>query len=747
MANPGSGKLKIPLIGLLAVKNHLITKQDLQTALSICTSAPDLSKALKEYFLFKKLISSQNLDRLFRAEKALELRQKEFKFGAIAVRKGFINQSVLKLVLEEQQQQMKTKKQVRLIGDLLVDAGMLTEKQKDYVLKLQKRVREETARKRGKAKKEPPQNQAPKDAAPKDAAPGNKKQPETVKDDQGTRNVKAKGLENEKKGDENPEAEHSENHSKLLEAEVIAGGIQLEVAGDFMAAFLSKTDYFDSNITVTEIKEALFEKGIVLGIVKDTVIEGFIRSSGFKTKSFRVAKGVLPIKGKDARVEFFFNTDYLKAGGMTKDGSIDFKERGEIPHVEEGTVLAEKIPLVEARNGHNIYGDEIPTIPGSDIPFKFGKGAKLSEDGFKVLAAVKGFPKYALSGHIFVHDVYISEGDVDYETGHVQYDGNVDIKGRIKAGFHVSGNDIKAIELDGGTIKADGDVSIAGGINEGTIYAKGNVYAKFVHNSEVVCMGDVVVQKEIVDSNIECSGCCVIENGKLISSQVTSKMGTRAKNIGTQMAGPSTIKIGHDIFTEKELAKNKEKMDGLKKQIDHRLEKKEKLTLENLNLQKQITTLAHVQDRSQLEEKEARSKLAELENNGADLMAIEEIKQKMDQLRANAAKAEENLDKCFDETEKIEEILENEETSLNGLEKRMADFQDERNNLIQWSKDNPGNPVVIVDGAIMPETHIRGMHCDTRISELIRHARISEVVCRSEDGQSLNIYEMQIGNI
>ncbi len=733
MENASSGKPKIPLVGLLAVKNNLITKEELQTAISQCKSSPDLSNALKKYLISNKLVSSQNLERLLRAAKTLALRQKEFQFGAIAIRKGFINQSVLKLALEEQQQYLKAKKQVYLIGDLLVEAGMLTKKQKDYVLKLQKRVREETSQKGSTPKKEPPA--------------------ESGKNTQVTTDVKSDDLENEtQNGDSLNEKISKGDQSngkqpELLEAEVISGGIQIEIASDFMAAFLSKTDYFDSNITVTEIKEALFEKGVVLGVVKDTIIEGFIRSSGFKTKSFRVAKGISPIQGKDARVEFFFNIDYLKAGGMTQDGSIDFKDRGEVPHVEEGTVLAEKIPLVEARIGHNIYGDEILTVPGKDIPFKYGKGAQLSEDGYKVLAAVKGFPKYALSGHIFVHDVYITEGDVDFETGHVQYDGNIDIKGRIKSGFKVRGNDVKAIELDGGTIDADGDVSIAGGINEGTIYAKGNVYAKFVHNSEVVCMGNVVIQKEIVDSDIECSGSCVIEMGKLISSRVTSKMGIKAKNIGTQMAGPSTIKVGHDIFTQKELAKNKEKMDELKKQVGHHLEKKEKLNQDNINLQKQITTLAHVQDRSQLEEKEAQSRLSELKNNGGDLIAIEEIKQKIDQLKSNAAKAEENLDTCFDETEKIEEILENEETHLKGLEKRMADFQDERNNLIQWSKDNPGNPVVIVEGTIMSETHIRGMHCDTRITEMMRHARISEVMCRSEDGSSLDIYEMQIGNI
>ncbi len=469
--------------------------------------------------------------------------------------------------------------------------------------------------------------------------------------------------------------------------------------------------------------------------------------SGFKTKSFRVAKGVAPIEGKDARVEFFFNTDYLTAGGVTTDGTIDYKDRGEIPHVEEGTVLAEKIPMVESRNGHNIYGDEIPTLPGKDIAFKFGKGAKLSEDGFKVMAAVKGFPKYALSGHIFVHDVYVTEGDVDYETGHVQYDGNVDIKGRIKSGFKVIGNDVSAIELDGGIIDAQGSVKIAGGINEGKIYARGNVYAKFVHKSEVICMGDVIVQKEIVDSDIENSGSCVVENGKLISSRVTSKMGVKAKNIGTEMAGPCTLKVGYDAFTEKELEKNKENIDKVQKQMNHILEKQDAMKQENMQLQKQITELAHVQDRSQLEEKQLQSELSQVQQGGGNTARIDELTQKIADLKKKAEAAEKSLDQCFDKTEEIEELLEKEQDNVSILEKRMDDFRQERQNLMKWAKENPGKPVVIVEGVMMPETHIKGLHCETRISELTRHAKVSEMMCMSDSGQNLNIYEMQIGNI
>ena len=707
-----SSKPKIPRIGVLAVKNNLLSREDLQAALNDCQGAKDQPLAMQQYFESSKLISPENITRLVRAAKTLDLRQKEMKFGNIAVDKGFINQSVLQLVLEEQEERIRKKKGICLIGDMLVEAGLISEKQRDYILILQKRNREENRK-----------NEAEAAALEKEVQTGKKE---------------ADGVSG-----------NAEEASALKEAEIITGGVKLAVSYDLMAAFLSKTDAFEEHLTVTDLKEALLEKGIILGVVADEMLEGFIRSSGFKTKSFRVAKGSPPVYGKDARVEFFFNVDYLTVGGMTEDGTIDYKERGEVPHVAQGTVLAEKIPMVESRNGRNIYGDDIISDPAKDVVLKLGKGARLSEDGYKVLAAVDGFPKYTLSGHFFVHDVYITEGDVDYETGHIQYDGNVDIKGRVKSGFKVSGNDISAIEVDGGILKAGGDIMVVGGINEARIYARGNIYAKFIHQSDVSCMGNVVVQKEIVDSQVKAAGSCLLENGKLISSELSAKMGVTIRNIGTDMTEPCTIQVGRDGFTAKELESIKKKIDDLKGEIQAIEEKKESLKKEHLTVQKQITELAQTQDRAQLDEQKVQAEIAELEKGGAGGPEAGALKKKSQELFEAADKAEQGLDECFDKSEEIEDLVDQENARIQQIEKKIADARQERDTLIQWAKDHPGLPIIVAQGGVTAGTLLKGLHSEVRLSEMVRHAKIREVMTTStdEDNKTTRIYEIQIGQI
>ena len=178
--------------------------------------------------------------------------------------------------------------------------------------------------------------------------------------------------------------------------------------------------------------------------------------------------------------------------------------------------------------------------------------------------------------------------------------------------------------------------------------------------------------------------------------------------------------------------------------MDLHKEKKERLKEENFSLQKEITEFAHIQDRSQLEQRELNSKISTL---GNDSQAINELNKRIQQLQLNAKKAEENLDICFDKSDTIEAMMASEGKEIEALEKRYDDFIEERDNLIKWSKENPGKPIVICEGIIMPETIIKGKYTEKRVTEMIRHSRIAEVLCTSDQGKSLNTYEMRVGNI
>ncbi len=708
---------KIPLIGKLALRHELIRPSDLDKALDTLKESENFTKAFCQYLEEKKLISSLDMKRLTIAAKAMAFRQKDRAFGNIALRKGYLTRSLLEMALEEQKNELTKKKRSRLLGEILVEAGMLTTKQVDKILTKQKRLKEIERLRRQETEDIPSKPSEKALSTTSDVTT-----PDDTTPDPTTTAVQE-------------------------DTEIFEGGIKLTIPLDFQSAYLLKTDEFDPDIPVEDIKAILDQKYIIFGIVDDSLIQGFIRSSGFRDKPFRIASGIKPLPGKDATIEYFFETDRLQVGKLNSTGSMDFKERGEIPRVEEGFILSRKTPLVEEQNGKNIFGEIIAVPRAQNVKFKYGKGARLSEDGLEIRAAVNGQPNLAWSGIISVLEEFTTKGDVDYETGHIDYQGNIKIQGCIRSGFKVTGNSIRAQEIDGGIINADGDVSIAGSIIGAKIYAKGNVWAKFIHKSEILCMGDIYVTKEIIESTVESSGAFVINKGKIISSAVTAKMGVFADGIGTDVSAPSTIQVGADIFVLKELTRLKEDIDKIKQDItDLKTKKKEQEKLAEEN-QEKTTRLAHIQDRSTLEQKDTISKIANMDKD-QEMEEIKEMKARLHKLKQDAAQAEKDITICFNDLDTLDDTIQVISTQIPPLKETLENLLTERNALGEWSKNNPGKSIIEANGIIMPGTKVIGKHSETTIDQHISKTKIKELLFSNpERGTKKEWWEMRIMSI
>ncbi|MBF0201565.1 MAG: DUF342 domain-containing protein, partial [Desulfamplus sp.] len=524
---PSMNKLGI-FIGELAVKHNMIEPEDLKKALKACAGFETQEEAIPEYLMAQDLISEKDYKKLSAIAKATLTRHLDIKFGNMAVQRGYITEPIMKLALDEQSSLFKSKKKYTLLGDILVDAGMMTPGHRDEILKEQNRYqqsRDDMGEEDESTGKGPP--------------PGKESRPDGEADHPSSRD-----------GEDSSQAK-TVPHKNFAFSEVFPLGIKLVVQPDGNAAFLSKTYDFKKDITIGQIKEILASKNILHGVADNKKIQHFIDSDIFYKKPFVIARGNAPEPTQNATVKYLFAGQRLKAGTIREDGTIDFRERGEIPQVEKGTVLAVKKDAVEGKVGKNIFNDTIRVTPARDIRLKAGRGARLSEDGLRVIADVSGHPKLARDGTVIVYDSYIVKGNVDYETGNIDYQGDVIVTGCIQNGFRVKANNVKAQSLDGAVVIAQGNVTVDQGITESKISARGTLKAKFIQTSSISCLGDVSTQKEVVESSIECSGICTID-GVLISSSVSAKMGLYARQIGMEKASPNTVRVGFDIFAEKE---------------------------------------------------------------------------------------------------------------------------------------------------------------------------------------------------
>jgi len=456
------------VIGKLAVKYKFVGDKQLQQALYIQEEGKRVGQKLLlgEVLVVNGMISQAQLDFLISVQKMLEARKLDGKFGTIAVKNGFTTRDEIDSALQEQNNIFKETKTIKLIGDILVESKVLTENQRDAILKTQKRFEKIISVEQKST----------------DVSDGN--------------------------GQTRTDVEFN-----------------LTVSEDKLNAFISVNGKGSGTITLDTIKKFLQRKEIEYGIVDDAQIEEYLKNIDSKKEPLKIAEGKPPESGKDAYIKYCFETDPLKVGAIKNGGAIDFKDRGDIPHVKEGDVIVEKIPVLEGRPGKDVYGSPIPPKKYYDTKLKNGKGTKISDDRLKIIAKIEGIPEISAMGKVYVSPQLKISGDIGLKTGHVDFEGKIEVSQAIQNGFRVTGNSLTANEILKAEIDMTGDIVVYGGIMGATIKTGGNIRAMHIRDSRIEAYGDVVVEKELIDSKVDTSGACIVNSGSILSSTVAAKKG------------------------------------------------------------------------------------------------------------------------------------------------------------------------------------------------------------------------------
>jgi uncharacterized protein len=268
-----------------------------------------------------------------------------------------------------------------------------------------------------------------------------------------------------------------------------------------------------------------------------------------------IARGKSPKDGADARPEFVFqslagNRDAKPT--VREDGSVDFRETGAGPlSVQPGDVLVRKIPLVPAEDGYTIKGKMLPAKQAKDLDLKRlgGQNTLLGDDGMEIVAKTSGRAS-RLGDRIVVMPVHTVDGDVDFKTGNVYFEGNLQIRGSVKQGFKVSatGNIQIGAAIEAALVEAGGDVTVTGGIvgqNEGVVRAGGAVTARFIEAAEVHAGGPVTVASEIrLSTVISEKSVAVTGAGRIVGGTVRGRDSVEAKIVGSSSNAPTIVQAG-----------------------------------------------------------------------------------------------------------------------------------------------------------------------------------------------------------
>lgn len=532
------------------------------------------------------------------------------------------------------------------------------------------------------------------------------------------------------------------------EKEPRAPAFELVVSEDGLKAHLLVKSEGDSPLRAADVNTFLKENRISFGFVGDPQIEEYIRTGILLREPCLVAEGEPPEPGRDAQLIYHFERDPSKIGKIKQHGEIDFKDKGEIPQVEENALLVEKIPLVKETPGTDVYGKSIPVAKAKDCFLASGPGTKKSVDGLSIRAKIWGRPEATSDNTISVSPALDIQGDVGLETGHIRFEGFIKVDGSIQEGFRVHAKKLSVREIFRGEVEIGGDIVVDGGIIGARISARGNVKARFIHSSQVSAVGDIIVEKEVIDSKIDTRGNLIaMPYGKVFTSQVSAKKGVTAGQIGSESSKPCVLTIGVDRQNKDWIKKSREEISVKEKERAKIKTSVEQLNVTSEQLGEKISKLAEIKEKGLAEHVKVK-KVIETVLEGKDSSLLEQARYRLRQIEETMKKVDGELQKLMDhrdlEAPKMSLLLD----EVKDFDVAIQGLQQEIERLTQ---DSSGKeiPAVKVHNGIFAGTTIQGLHSQIVLKETVLKATISEKKVSKVDpeGNTIKVWEMSFSNL
>ena len=327
-------------------------------------------------------------------------------------------------------------------------------------------------------------------------------------------------------------------------------GIVIETDKKEMVCYFSyKPSTALPKLTSPVVKASLKKAGVTFGFIDEEISS--LNGIEEDVKNRVVARGRKAIMESDTSLKYRFNTDPYKAFQKAGKGEqIDYRERGSIPWVKAGTILAEIVSEEDPKPGMSVTGKEVEAEFGEKAEYEPGKNVSIRGNNF--VANIDGAPRLDAKGKVEVSTQWVIDGDVEIKTGNVRFPGKVIVKGIVQPGFEVY---CKSLQVQGVEnkckIEVEENLIVDGGIQGGTIVAGGRIESRFINNAHVSAGRDIDVRLSIINSDVRSSGGLSAQT--IFGGVVAAKTGVSCVNLSSE-ANRSTVIFGVDPIKQKDIS-------------------------------------------------------------------------------------------------------------------------------------------------------------------------------------------------
>jgi hypothetical protein len=360
--------------------------------------------------------------------------------------------------------------------------------------------------------------------------------------------------------------------SAELSADKISTDIQKETLSDAETALEPQVDAFfdlfvedDAMSVVAEfrpprggqplgldqIEKALVSKNVVHGVVWDEVAK-LLEECNLERKVHAgvvIARGTLPVSLIPSHLELDEHWTQVRVPEVGDLEDLDFKEVSPLVMVEPGDLLARRIEEQPGVPGTDVLGREVP-FP-KENPQVWTPGDHVMVNADRYLAGLGG--RLVLAPPTFgVSPILELMNGIDYHTGNIHFKGDVELQGRVSAGFIVEaeGNLHSRDTLDAFLVKVGGQLTSEGGIignGTGRVEVGGSVMVKFIENAYLLSQGGVQAVTCVLNSIVKTRGKFVLgDKGILAGGQIHALDGVKVQQVGTATGPATEIFVGLD---------------------------------------------------------------------------------------------------------------------------------------------------------------------------------------------------------
>jgi uncharacterized protein (DUF342 family) len=342
-----------------------------------------------------------------------------------------------------------------------------------------------------------------------------------------------------------------------------------KVYADFIPA--SKDGY---PLTEQYINTLLDKMSIRSGILIENIKDAMERCNSTKRpiKDVLVAKGDIPIDESPAYYELDIALRAPAKPGFKEGAKTDYRAWSPYIVVKKNQILAVRHDAIIGVCGKTVHGNDVLYKTLQKKTVEAGKNTRATETN--IVSNVDGL--FLLSGNVLnVETLLVVRGAVGYETGNINFPGDVEIQGAVNDGFKlVVGGTLTVREtLDATDVIVQGNLVVKGGMigrGRSLVKASGAIEARFIQACRLACKKNILVSNDVVNSTLYTMESLVVgDKGIIMGGEVFAFNSVCAGRIGKENSAQTKIHIGNDWTITQDIENNENTL----RMIEAKLEK------------------------------------------------------------------------------------------------------------------------------------------------------------------------------